>query len=33
MAVTATNMAVIVGVLGVISFILGILAETKKVFV
>ncbi|XP_062163225.1 uncharacterized protein LOC133870179 [Alnus glutinosa] len=30
MAVTATNMAVIVGVLGVISFILGILAETKK---
>lgn len=30
MAVTATKMAVIVGLLGGISFILGIFAETKK---
>ena len=31
MAVTATKMALIVGALGVISFIFGIYAETKKV--
>ncbi|XP_059461134.1 uncharacterized protein LOC132190230 [Corylus avellana] len=30
MAVTATNMAIVVGALGVVSFILGIVAETKK---
>ena len=32
MAVTAVQMAIVVGVLGLISFILGVLAETKKVF-
>merc|ERR1712100_15091 len=30
MAITAVQMAIIVGVLGLISFILGVLAETKK---